>query len=341
MTATKKYGSHSAFQYGVVNVNERLTDGERMVLYALAVAADYKAATSHPGNSAMGHQSNRSERGVRDIIQRLIAKGLIERLRVGDGGRGLATEYRIRVEDDRFPKPGSNRCRVIKMKAGSNDCHVSGDKRGSGAPETRQLDGVNPAVWTATHPINPSQPPSVDGGGGLVSPENLAAEKIINDVDADNIFDQFETVTAKEFGTPITLSKQLRATIAGNFGDATENMIHIALRRIINRKQGWEGLKSPQSIVLAEFPAVLRSLPKPPTPEELEAQQARDQRHRDENERWTREQKRDSERRNFLHGQGLNPEETCAAMIDPTHHLWAFYDDPPVAAQITAGRDAK
>lgn len=325
-----KYTSHSAFQYGVANVNEILTDGERMVLYSLGVAADYKTALSHPGNFTMGHQSNRCERGVRDIIQRLVTKRLIERVSVGDGGRGLATEYRIRVEDDRFPKPGSNRCRVIQMKPGSNDCHVSDDKPGSGVPETRQWNGENPAVQTATHPINPSSTSiHTQDRGGMVS-DNLSAGKIINDVDANDIFDGFENHTAKVLGTPIVLSKRTRSILARKFGDATGEMICTALGRIVERKQGWGGLKSPQAIVLSEFPAILRSIPKPPTPEELEAQRVEQQRQREENQRKEQQRKRDGERRKFLYGQGLNFAETDAALEDPTHHLWALYDDPPV-----------
>ena len=324
-----KYTSLSAFHYGVADVDETLTDGERMVMSALAVGVDYKTALSHPGNAAMMRQSNRTERGVRWIIQGLIEKALIEKVSDGDGGRGLATVYRFCVEDDRFPKPGSNRCRVIEIKPGSNDCHVSGDKPGSGAPETRQWNGENPAVWTAAHPINPSSTSiHTEDGGGMVS-ENLSAGKVINDVDTNDIFDGFENHTAKVLGTPIALSKRTRSILARKFGDATEDMICTALGRIVERKQGWGGLKSPQAIVLAEFPAILRSIPRPPTPEELEAQREKQQQQRAENERKEQQRKRDGERRNFLYGQGLNFAETDAALKDPTHHLWALYDDPP------------
>jgi len=323
MVAQTKYRSHSAFQYGVANVNEALTDGERLVLYSLAVAADYKQATSHPGNAAMMRQSNRSERGVRDIIKRLIVRRLIERITVGDGGRGLATMYRICVEDHRFPeprKPGSNRCRVIEMKPGSNDCPVSDGKPGSGEQETRQLDGENPAVWTAAHPIKPSSTPSNagDGGGGNDStPSNKVEE----------IFDWFESGTADYFGDPIVLNKKTRAALAALAGDATPEMVKEALRKIALRKQGWDGIKNRQAIILTEFPAILRTIPRPPTPAEIDAQQAEQEHRRAEDRQNEQECERNRNRRAFLYSRGLALEEVDAVMKDQAHHLWEDYDE--------------
>jgi hypothetical protein len=108
-------------------------------------------------------------------------------------------------------------------------------------------------------------------------------------------------------------------------------MICKALGRIVERKQGWGGLKSPQAIVLAEFPAILRSIPRPPTPEELEAKRLQEERQREENRRKEQQKERNHKRWIFLYDdQGLSREDADAAMKDPTHHLWACYDDPPV-----------
>ena len=103
--AQTKYTSLSAFIKGVMGVNEpSLTDGERLILFALLSSVDYKSGCSHPGNSKLMEAANRSFRSVQRLLNHLRDKGLVELKSKGDG-RSKASIHRFCIEDSRYPKP--------------------------------------------------------------------------------------------------------------------------------------------------------------------------------------------------------------------------------------------
>jgi hypothetical protein len=180
------YPNLSRFIRGVDLVNDpSLTDGERLVLKSLAAVADYRTATSHPGNHRLMVASNRSQTGVNFCLRGLMSKGLIERISVGNGS-GLASVYRICVEDSRFPGPklapkadakhSIPDCYVSQTNDGKNrsssDCYVSADNPSSEWQRNVAVGPENVAVWTATHPNSlprfdtPPSPPAARQTGG-------------------------------------------------------------------------------------------------------------------------------------------------------------------------------
>jgi hypothetical protein len=93
----------------VQNCTAELSDGEIIILGVLATEADYKTGRgSRPGIARMRKASRRSERGVQFILKSLRSKKLIELTSKGDGGRGLASIYRICLENPAFPDPEEN-----------------------------------------------------------------------------------------------------------------------------------------------------------------------------------------------------------------------------------------
>ena len=103
--AQTKYTSLSTFIKGVMGVNEpSLTDGERLVLFALLSSVDYKTGCSHPGNTKLMEAANRSFRSVQRLLNHLRDKGLVELKSKGDG-RSKASIHRFCIEDSRYPKP--------------------------------------------------------------------------------------------------------------------------------------------------------------------------------------------------------------------------------------------
>jgi hypothetical protein len=204
-TKQTKYSSLSTFQRGVADVNEKLTDGERMVMNGLAVDVDYEIGESRPGNTSLMRRSNRTIRAVQEILKQLRAKGLLQMVSKGDGGRGLATIHRFCVEDDRYlppdtePKPRSKSCGDKDTKPRSDSCgdnkpkpRSAEEKPRSCETETPQLGAENPAAAVAPlpyfPPVNPSSHPSSDGDGSDL-PQNPKAdrEKIGEKNEADEL----------------------------------------------------------------------------------------------------------------------------------------------------------
>src|SRR5260370_38432620 len=97
------------FLRAVQSCSVPLTDGDRLVLWSLAIEADYKTGrNSHPGNSRLMRVTGRkTAQGVLYIVRGLIAKGLIEKTREGHPSfRGRSAEaawYKIRLEHEAFP----------------------------------------------------------------------------------------------------------------------------------------------------------------------------------------------------------------------------------------------
>jgi hypothetical protein len=269
----QKYTSLSAFQQGVADVNESLTDGERLVLSALAVNADYKSATSRPGNAALMRRSNRKERALQEILKGLRVKGLLELASKGDGGRGLATVHRFCIEDSRYSipteksKPRSTECGDTSEKPrirGHGDIEdkprSSDEKPRSGETETPQLEPENPAAWDAPLPKclpeKPSQPPSTNGGAAVTSSEKPADKE----KDFEAVFNEFEDSADSVLGSPIVLSAEVRKRITEKVGDVSDDSLGQALMKVLRRPEGWDGMKNPAAIVERDVAANLRSV---------------------------------------------------------------------------------
>lgn len=160
-----KYANLAQFFCGVTMVNDTsLSQGERLALVGLAAFADYRTALAHPGNSALMRATGcKSRQGINYIVRRLIDRGLIQMVSKGDGGRGLATVYRLSVEDERFPmpKPATDNLRVSESK----NLQVQPAKPATSGSKTRkpELDHIlkiHPLV-----PSNPTEQPADDDGG--------------------------------------------------------------------------------------------------------------------------------------------------------------------------------
>jgi len=97
------------FLRAVQSCSAEMTDGERLVLWSLAIEADYRTGkNSHPGNSRlMRVTARKTPQGILYIVRGLIAKGLIEKTREGHpsfkGQSAKAAWYRIRLENGAFP----------------------------------------------------------------------------------------------------------------------------------------------------------------------------------------------------------------------------------------------
>ena len=162
----RKYLNYAQLVQGVSQVaDDSLTQGER--LFLLVLAAFTLKEDPHPGNEKLAIACGiTSRQGVNKIASKLEKKNLIQIVSFGNG-RGKATVYRIRVEDDRFPSP--------KKKSGATPPHtnkpedkpatielpVSGDK-----PATPELslpecdDSGNPQLGASPRPEKPATEPS-------------------------------------------------------------------------------------------------------------------------------------------------------------------------------------
>lgn len=129
-----KYRSLAQFVQGVGAVNEPcLSDKERLALNCLSAHADYRTGGgAHPGNATLSCWCGCNERNARKNVARLITLKLIERTSAGCGGRGLASVYRICIEDPRFPEPksASHRLQVPELKPAPDQERVSDSKPG-------------------------------------------------------------------------------------------------------------------------------------------------------------------------------------------------------------------
>ena len=179
-----KYLNQTQLLQHVCQVDEpELSQGECLFLLTLAAftVRTFPAPQNypHPGNQVlMAACRITSRKGVNYIANQLAAKKLIEIVEVGNG-RGKATVYRIRVEDDRFPwpkekdKPGSSDFPDSKGNPEVQTSHFQSEKPGSNEPETRKLDPVNPEV-------KPEKPGSLNfhtDSNPLIQSSNTSANK--------------------------------------------------------------------------------------------------------------------------------------------------------------------
>jgi hypothetical protein len=159
-----KYSNQTQLLQGVFAVREpRLSQGERLFLMGLASYTVHPASEvyAHPGNRALMDGCRVTRQGVNYIAKQLLEKNLIEIMGHAQGGHGMAVEYRVRVEDDRFPwpkskakpatdelqdnaKPGSSDFHVSDKEPASPDLQVSGKEPAS--PDLQVSQTVNPQV---------------------------------------------------------------------------------------------------------------------------------------------------------------------------------------------------
>jgi len=151
----------------------------------MAIRADYKTGGgSRPGNKALMRAIGcKTYRGVQYVIGRLFKRRLVERTNKGNGGRGLATIYRIRIEDPRFP--GETRKSELRgflketakselpgfdqetPKYGAANPEVEGPKPRSTTPETPKSELRY--ILTSNLTPNPTPQLQTEGGGGGAS----------------------------------------------------------------------------------------------------------------------------------------------------------------------------
>ena len=129
-----KYTSIAQLLFAVESLTEELSQGEWIVLFALAHRVDWgtggRREPAHPGNALLMKLTGATRQGVNFIQKRLIGRGLVECTRVGNG-QGNASEFRICIEDPRFPE--------TKAEPASDDLHVP-------EMENRKCNAGNPQV---------------------------------------------------------------------------------------------------------------------------------------------------------------------------------------------------
>jgi hypothetical protein len=169
----RKYLNHAQLVQGVSQVaDDSLTQGER--LFLLVLAAFTLKEDPHPGNEKLAIACGITTRqGVNKIASKLAKKNLIEIVSFGNG-RGKATVYRIRVEDDRFPPPKKTSSATPPHaheqddKPATVELPVSGDK-----PATPELslpecdDSGNPQLGASPRREKPATEPSETRNSGV------------------------------------------------------------------------------------------------------------------------------------------------------------------------------
>jgi hypothetical protein len=266
VNAKHKYISLSAFIKGVQHVNEPLSDGERLMLNALLGSVNYKTACSHPGNDDLMVLTNRSFRGVQELLKFLRAKRLIEIAEQGNG-RGHATVHRFMIEDARYPEPRKPICvdktdgnKAKGRKPRKPICvddktkHAEeGPEVRSGEAETTQKTGQKHADASATLPLTASleshpHPPSSENGGGGNSKNKGAAknqEPTAEDIDAvQSLFlDRLGKELPRDIAMDLFKVKKCRPMV-----------IRIAVDRwLANREKGFVGLEHPETFIGREL----------------------------------------------------------------------------------------
>jgi hypothetical protein len=273
-----KYTSLSAFIKGVQHVDEKLTDGERLTMFALLGSVDYKTACSRPGNRELMSVTDRGKSGIHLIIRSLKSKGLIEITEMGNG-RGHATVYRFCVEDERYPeprkKPSTSECTDMPEKASTPGCTLSernrpvaNDKGSTSGSERVHSEARKGPVATDNTSLEslpqrtsttPSSAKSAVAVGSVSKPNPTGKEESGDSIpdeikkDIDDLRDAFRQVTKNEYGI-----HELSATDIESMFRRCEDPVNAythAFELLYGREKGWGGLSSPQVVFVREFRA--------------------------------------------------------------------------------------
>lgn len=277
-----KYTNLSAFIKGVQRVNEHLTDGERLMMFALAGSVDYKTGRSRPGNEELQRVAGRKWSAVHNILRSLNkGKRLIEIAEMGNG-RGYATVYRFRTEDDRYPEPGKKKpytseCIDNSKEAYTSECTLpeknhtlEDEKPSSPSEETVHLGAGNHPVAVnntsykdlpKTTSTTPSQNSKPLGEDGFVSNSNAtptgkeeSGDSIPDNIkkEIDELREAFKHVTKNEYGAHELSVTDAESILCCKFPALA---VGHAWELLYNREKGWGGLSSPQVIFVREFRA--------------------------------------------------------------------------------------
>ena len=230
---TPKYRNIVQMNLGVSGVDEELSQGERLVLIELAHGADYRTGLSRPGNERLRKVAGiKTHEGVRYILRRLRCdRRLIECVSKGNGGRGLATVWRIKFEDPRFPSPN---------KPPSNDLEDTEE-------ETPKYSTENPQVIEAKPPSNEAETPK-PGASALPKslPKNpttpLPAPAKLSGALAEGWMDLFLPIMGKPSKSEQSELRKLAEKHNDEFNLGPE-YVRRAVIRFQDRPKGLEGLK--------------------------------------------------------------------------------------------------
>jgi hypothetical protein len=161
-----KYQNPSELMQGVLLVDEPgLEQSDRLFLACLAghSITEYP----HPGNAEfMVACQVKSRQAVNKIEERVCKRHRLAEIITPGGGRELATVYRIRVEDRRFPwpkhakksvkKPATPELQVLKEKPATEELQVSEKETRNCEPGNPQLDPRKPATLELHPNLNPN-----------------------------------------------------------------------------------------------------------------------------------------------------------------------------------------
>ena len=258
----------------------------------------------------------RNRKDGSEFFPGLIRRGLVSVLRGGLPKDGVPTVYGVNEAVLRsFCDPETS---------AQNDGEQAVDLC-TNDPKPLHNEAKTSAQWQTSS--KESSTPSSNGGGGGDFKTSM-----------EGIYDWFEDETGNRFSMipAIILSSKARAALTAFAiaANATPEMVSEALLKIGKRKQGWDGIKNHQAIVLAEFPATIRNIPRPPSAEELEARRVREEQRRADERRRDLERDRERKRRDFLEGQAVPREDRDAVLKDPTHWIWQYYDDAPTVKEL-------
>jgi hypothetical protein len=155
-----KYLNQTQLLQGVAAVNEPLlSPSEHRCLFTLAsfTVRPLSEVYAHPGNAILMQACAIATRqGMNAVTKRLLKKKLIEPMGHEKGGRGMATEWRICVEDERFPWPKS-KAKPATVELQDNEpetrnARVAGNGENKPATEnrkTRNCVPLNPQLASA------------------------------------------------------------------------------------------------------------------------------------------------------------------------------------------------
>jgi hypothetical protein len=260
------------FLRAVQNCTAPLSDGERLVLWSLAIEADYNTGkNSHPGNTRLAQITRRTPQGVLYIVRGLLAKGLIEKTREGHpsfkGQSAQAAWYRICLENPVFPDRSDHESeetetmkaqtftveQIMKAEQADHESKHPPTMKAESA-DHESSDFHSPLV----SPINPSLPslPEIrKADGGKDSSEPSAKE--IQETESDKFF-------GKHHKTMGRCEKKTRRQIEDlaeqeGKGHPWELMNEIAFR-FQNRTRGLVGLRDTWGNFLTEAPQNISDL---------------------------------------------------------------------------------
>ena len=267
---TGKYNSIAALLWAVENVGVDLSHTEQLVLFVIAHKVDYETGgrkvPAHPGNWHFKKITGvKTDQGVQAILNKLIAKGLIERVGKGAGGRKIASSFRLCIESSLYPAP---------QKPPTDDLGVSSSqqpptgelgvstKPPTGAPETPNCGTGNPQLADPKPPTGDIETPNQSSWGRPVVPTTnptpnptLSAGGVVvrpNPHDYRNKPKDWEASTWLEgMGSPESYMTQLKK-LAADSGDFGWQKIWAGVIEFKTRPKGLFGANNPWALFLKE-----------------------------------------------------------------------------------------